>query len=135
MLQLFGVSEHSGRTANSGHYTATVRNSRDGKWYRYNDSHVGSTTGDAAISGGAYLLFYKRITGSLKWAGMEKLMNPQPNVISLAKSNGNHSKDGPNSPTDPRNKKTDEDGFTQVKSKKKKKTRGSQSFSIKFPHR
>ncbi len=96
---------------------------------------MGSTTGDAAISGGAYLLFYKRLSGSIKWAGMEKLMNPQLNVISSLKSNGNHQKEGQNSPTDPRNKKTDEDGFTQVKTKKKKKTRGAQSFSIKFPHR
>jgi len=72
IYKLFGVSEHTGSTANSGHYTATVRNSRDGKWYRYNDSHVGSTSGEAAVTGGAYLLFYQRVKGSLRWAGMEK---------------------------------------------------------------
>ncbi|KAL7546415.1 hypothetical protein ACHAWF_009751 [Thalassiosira exigua] len=74
VYKLFGVSEHSGSTAHSGHYTATVRNSEDGNWYRYNDSHVGTTSGDAAVTGGAYLLFYQRAKGSLRWAGMEKQM-------------------------------------------------------------
>jgi len=72
IYKLFGVSEHMGTTQTSGHYTATVRNSEDGNWYRYNDSQVGSTSGDAAVTGGAYLLFYQRAKGSLKWAGMEK---------------------------------------------------------------
>lgn len=66
IYKLFGVSEHTGTTANSGHYTATVRNSDDGNWYRYNDSQVGTTSGDAAVTGGAYLLFYKRSRGSLR---------------------------------------------------------------------
>lgn len=71
------MSEHTGTTANSGHYTATVRNSEDGNWYRYNDSHVGSTSGDASVTGGAYLLFYQRVKGSLRWAGMEKQMEAE----------------------------------------------------------
>ncbi|KAL9189843.1 hypothetical protein ACHAXT_009518 [Thalassiosira profunda] len=96
VYKLFGVSEHTGTTANSGHYTATVRNSEDGNWYRYNDSHVGTTSGDAAVTGGAYLLFYERAKGSLRWAGMEKQMANQ----GIA---------------------TDADGFQQVKGKKKKK--------------
>jgi hypothetical protein len=76
--QLFGVSEHTGLTANSGHYTATVRNSKDGNWYRYNDSHVG-TTCEPVVTGGAYLLFYRQVKGSLRWAGMEKQMMDQHN--------------------------------------------------------
>ena len=76
--QLFGVSEHTGSTANSGHYTATVLNSKDGNWYRYNDSHVGSTSGDAAVTGGAYLLFYRRANGTLRWGGMEAQMMQVP---------------------------------------------------------
>lgn len=102
IYNLFGVSEHSGTTANSGHYTATVRNSRDGKWYRYNDSNVGITSGDVAITGGAYVLFYQRSRGSSKWASMENMMKEKQidpyNAISV-----------------------DQDGFTEVKSKKKKK--------------
>jgi hypothetical protein len=101
-LQLFGVSEHTGATANSGHYTATVRNSKDGRWHRYNDAHVGETTGDAAVNGGAYLLFYQRAKGLSKWAGMEKVMNDRD--------------------IDPYGGlETDQDGFTRVKKTKKKK--------------
>jgi len=74
IYNLFGVSEHVGHTANSGHYTATVRNCKNGGWYRYNDAHVGETTGDAAVTGGAYLLFYQRAKGTARWAGMEKTM-------------------------------------------------------------
>lgn len=90
-----------GATANSGHYTATARNSKDGRWFRYNDAHVGETTGDAAVTGGAYLLFYQRVRGTTRWAGMEKVMkereiNPHGGV------------------------ETDQDGFTKVKTKKKK---------------
>ena len=94
-----GISEHSGSSANSGHYTATVRNSKDGKWYRCNDSHVGVTTGDAAKTGGAYLLFYQRTRGTSKWAGM-----------SNTGENGIYNKEN-----------IDSDGFTTVLSKKQKR--------------
>eukprot|EP00546_Thalassionema_frauenfeldii_P005026 CAMPEP_0178910418 /NCGR_PEP_ID=MMETSP0786-20121207/9088_1 /TAXON_ID=186022 /ORGANISM="Thalassionema frauenfeldii, Strain CCMP 1798" /LENGTH=943 /DNA_ID=CAMNT_0020582671 /DNA_START=199 /DNA_END=3026 /DNA_ORIENTATION=- len=100
IYNLFGVSEHQGVTANSGHYTATVRNSQDRKWYRYNDSHVGSSSGEASVTGGAYLLFYKRAKGSSKWAG-------------LAKDMSEHG-------VDPHGDlSTDLDGFTEVKAKKR----------------
>jgi hypothetical protein len=55
---------------------------------------VGETTGDAAVTGGAYLLFYKRAIGSARWAGIEDVMKE-------------------------RSVETDKDGFTKVKSKKK----------------
>jgi ubiquitin carboxyl-terminal hydrolase 8 len=96
LAQLYGVSEHVGPTANSGHYTATVRNSKDDRWFRYNDAHVGETTADAAVTGGAYLLFYERAKGRARWGGMEKM---------IADNGGLH---------------TDQDGFTTVTSKKKK---------------
>ncbi len=107
--QLFGVSEHTGSTANSGHYTATVRNSRDGKWYRYNDSHVGSTSGEASVTGGAYLLFYQRVKGSLRWAGMEKQMTmvQQPQLY--------------REETYKTSAEEDADGFREVRKKGRKK--------------
>ena len=89
-----------GPTANSGHYTATVRNCKDGRWYRYNDAHVGETTAEIAVTGGAYLLFYQRSQGSARWGGMEKVMQ-ETNDDSLDNM--------------------DEDGFTKVQGKKKKK--------------
>ena len=103
IYNLFGVSEHIGATANSGHYTATVRNSMDGQWYRCNDSHVGLTSGEASITGGAYLLFYQRAKGSTRWGGMHRAMkelNIDPYGIS---------------------EPIDKEGFRQVKLKKKKK--------------
>jgi ubiquitin carboxyl-terminal hydrolase 8 len=104
VYKLFGVSEHIGPTANSGHYTATVRNSIDNGWYRCNDSHVGRTSGEASISGGAYLLFYQRVKGSSKWGGMGKAMeergvNPYGGL--------------------------DSEGFEQVKPKTKKKNKSA----------
>ena len=102
IYKLFGVSEHTGLTANSGHYTATVRNSIDNQWYRCNDSHVGQTSGEASITGGAYVLFYQRANGISKWGGMHKVMvdrgiNPYGGL------------------------ETDQEGFTKVKAKKKTK--------------
>ena len=102
VYRLFGVSEHTGPTANSGHYTATVRNSIDSQWYRYNDSHVGRTSGEASITGGAYLLFYQRAKGISKWGGMYKVMKER----SINPYGG---------------LETDQEGFKRVKNKKKKK--------------
>eukprot|EP00978_Attheya_sp_CCMP212_P024303 scaffold76138_cov53-Attheya_sp.AAC.4 len=112
IYKLCGVSEHSGATANSGHYTATVRNSKDGKWYRLNDSQVGTSSGDAAITGGAYVLFYQRVKGRSKWAGMEKEMKAR-----------NIDPYGTDKIPD---HLPDKDGFTQVRSKNGKQKRGKQ---------
>lgn len=103
IFNLFGVSEHSGPTANSGHYTATIRNSVDGQWYRCNDSHVGLTSGEASITGGAYLLFYQRAKGITKWGGMHKVMKE----LGIDPYGGMDPIGG--------------EGFRQVKIKKKKK--------------
>jgi ubiquitin carboxyl-terminal hydrolase 8 len=97
--KLFGVVEHSGQTADSGHYTATVQNSKDGRFYKCNDSQIGDA---AANFDGveAYLLFYRRTKGAGKWGGMEVAMesgHKAPKAV------------------------TDEFGFTMVTSKKKKK--------------
>ena len=109
VYKLLGVSEHSGPTASSGHYTATVRNSRDGKWYRYNDSHVGLTSGEAAVTGGAYLLFYQRSSGVSRWGGMERVIKLGMDVS------------GDGGRGEGRKEEMDPDGFTTVRSKKKKR--------------
>lgn len=103
IYNLFGVSEHSGPTANSGHYTATIRNSVDGQWYRCNDSHVGLTSGEASVTGGAYMLFYQRAKGTTKWGGLYRVMKE----LGIDPYGG----------MDP----IDEEGFRKVKLKKKKK--------------
>jgi ubiquitin carboxyl-terminal hydrolase 8 len=102
---LIGVSEHIGPTANSGHYTATVRSGVDGQWYRCNDSHVGLTSGDAAVTDGAYLLFYQRSKGLSKWGSMGYLMETR----------GIDLHGGP---------RTDHEGFTKVANKKKRHSKG-----------
>jgi Ubiquitin carboxyl-terminal hydrolase len=58
---------------NGGHYVATCKNFTNGKWYKHNDSWVSETTAASAVTGQAYVLFYKRRTGALKWAGIEPL--------------------------------------------------------------
>jgi len=105
---LFGVSEHCGSTATSGHYTATVRNSADGKWYWYNDSHVGNSTGEAAVNGGAYVLFYSRTKGHKRWGGLEEYMKREG--INLK----GPIDEGP---------KVDKDGFEVVSKIKRKKNK------------
>lgn len=108
IYNLIGVSEHAGRTANSGHYTATARNSHDNLWYKFNDAHIKEASeatvalGDSGMSGcGAYLLFYQRAEGLSRWGGMERVL-----VSRGADPHGAL--------------ETDLDGFHQVKSKKKK---------------
>ena len=110
MYKLFGVAEHQGSSANSGHYTATVRNYKSrGQWYRFNDTNVGISTGDAAINSGAYVLFYERICGttrkriSRRWGGMEEYMAK----ISV-------------DPFVEESDQIDDDGFVQVSKPKKK---------------
>ena len=67
----------------------------NGKWYRFNDTHVGVTTAESTISKGAYLLFYERSNGTSRWGGIEN------QIV------GKHLTDG--------------EGFTMVLKKKKKK--------------
>ena len=69
IYDLYAVSEHSG-SLGGGHYTAVARNPRERKWYSFNDSSVQEIASpEEAISSKAYVLFYRRRQGSLKWAG------------------------------------------------------------------
>lgn len=65
IYDLFAVDNHYGGIG-GGHYTSYVKNFVDNKWYYYDDSHVRVSSPDNAISGAAYLLFYrKRSSGFL----------------------------------------------------------------------
>lgn len=73
IYDLYAVSEHSGGLG-GGHYTAVGRNFRNGKWYSFNDSYVNEISDESGleshiITSRAYVLFYKRRAGELKWAG------------------------------------------------------------------
>lgn len=59
MYDLIAVDNHYGGLG-GGHYTAYVKNFMDGKWYYFDDSRVSETEAERAISGAAYLLFYRR---------------------------------------------------------------------------
>ncbi|KAG7666111.1 uncharacterized protein J8A68_000367 [[Candida] subhashii] len=60
LYDLIAVDNHYGGIG-GGHYTATVRNFRDGEWYLFNDSRVTKTASVSEIvTPAAYLLFYRR---------------------------------------------------------------------------
>lgn len=69
VYDLFAVSEHSGGLG-GGHYTATCKNFIDDKWYDFNDSIVSSSAPDRCITPQAYVLFYRRKKGTLRWGGL-----------------------------------------------------------------
>lgn len=107
---LFGVVDHSGgMDINQGHYTSTVQHLKEKTWCDYNDTFV---TGTPAPNGRdssstAYLLFYKRVQGSFKWGGMDKVMSlGLKGYKDMKKSSA---------------KAVDDDGFTTVVRKSKKK--------------
>ncbi|CAE7229626.1 unnamed protein product [Rhizoctonia solani] len=60
IYDLFAIDEHRSNVMSSGHYTTRAKNPSDGAWYHFQDSMVTSTTPEAAINSGAYLLFYRR---------------------------------------------------------------------------
>ena len=56
---LFGIANHQG-TAMGGHYFSYVKNA-NGKWYQFNDTHVGEITDISRLmSPMAYCLFYRK---------------------------------------------------------------------------
>jgi len=59
IYNLYAISNHSGSTS-GGHYTAFVKNDKDGKWYDCNDSFVSEVSENNIITSSAYLLFYER---------------------------------------------------------------------------
>lgn len=75
IYDLYAVSEHSGGLG-GGHYTAKCCNFIDNCWYDFNDSSVTPTTAEKSVSPQAYVLFYKRKKGSLRWGGLSILSLP-----------------------------------------------------------
>lgn len=59
IYDLFAVDNHYGGLG-GGHYTAYVKNFADNEWYYFDDSSVRKTNPENAITGAAYLLFYRR---------------------------------------------------------------------------
>lgn len=77
IYDLYGVSHHMGGLG-GGHYVATCKNFLNNKWYKFNDSVVSETSENSIVSGTAYVLFYKRRTGGLRWGGIIPNPNPLP---------------------------------------------------------
>lgn len=60
IYDLFAVDNHYGGLG-GGHYTASVKNFRDNKWYYFNDGRVTLIDDPAkVVTGAAYLLFYRK---------------------------------------------------------------------------
>lgn len=73
LYDLIAVDNHYGGLG-GGHYTASVKNFRDGKWYYFNDSRVTEIKDtQECVTGAAYLLFYRRRLQNKEFLGSEKL--------------------------------------------------------------
>ena len=57
--ELCGLTEHVGRSDQSGHYTAHTF--REGNWYKFDDEFFMKVNEKDALKREAYLLFYKRL--------------------------------------------------------------------------
>lgn len=72
IYDLIAVDNHYGGLG-GGHYTASVKNFRDNKWYYFNDSRVTPLEDPKeCVTGAAYLLFYKK-RSSNQFAGGESV--------------------------------------------------------------
>jgi hypothetical protein len=56
---LYGVINHFG-SLSYGHYTSTVKNAAENRWYQYDDSHRTPISEDQIHKESAYILFYIR---------------------------------------------------------------------------
>ena len=59
VYDLYGICNHYG-SLNFGHYTATVKSKKDGKWYNYNDETVTPINNCDIITNNIYCLFYRK---------------------------------------------------------------------------
>jgi len=59
VYDLYAVDNHFG-SMGGGHYTAFGKNSKTGKWYKFDDSAVREVNPESVITEAAYVLFYRR---------------------------------------------------------------------------
>lgn len=77
IYDLIAVDNHYGGLG-GGHYTASVKNFRDGKWYYFDDSRASPIKDPAeCITGAAYLLFYRKRVQSDNSTSGTSLGGPQ----------------------------------------------------------
>jgi ubiquitin C-terminal hydrolase len=90
VYDLYAVSEHVGGLG-GGHYTAVARNFKSGVWHAFNDSYVApiepARLQETVVTPRAYVLFYRRRQGSLRWGGA-KLPDVPPPVAPVAAGDG-----------------------------------------------
>ena len=59
IYDLYAVSNHMGGMG-GGHYTAYGLNSRNGKWYEFDDTRTSEVNAQDVVTAKAYVLFYCR---------------------------------------------------------------------------
>lgn len=77
IYSLYAVSLHSGGLG-GGHYTAVAKNPLNNQWYNFNDAYVSEASPESVVSSEAYVLFYRRQTGALRWSGVRPLEEGLP---------------------------------------------------------
>lgn len=91
IYDLFAVDNHYGGLG-GGHYTAFAKNFVDDKWYYYDDSRVREADPEDAITGAAYLLFYRRRSSEpLGGKGLQEILakaetEPEPEMAQEAET-------------------------------------------------
>lgn len=85
IYDLIAVDNHYGGLG-GGHYTASVKNFRDNKWYYFNDGRVSEMNDPTeCITGAAYLLFYRKRKPASEFLGGDQLQT----VIQQGRDNFN----------------------------------------------
>ncbi|CUM46589.1 uncharacterized protein AC631_02041 [Debaryomyces fabryi] len=75
IYDLIAVDNHYGGLG-GGHYTASVKNFRDNKWYYFNDGRVSEMSDPTeCITGAAYLLFYRKRKPTSEFLGGDELQS------------------------------------------------------------
>lgn len=68
IYDLYAMTDHSG-SAYSGHNLAYCKNYKNQHWYVFDDIKVSYCEVEEVVQSNAYILFYRRRTGSCRWGG------------------------------------------------------------------